>query len=279
MDLEYELKTLLAKTDFSDLNYKTRRFLIFYQGDALTAAKDSGFDGTDATIRVRVSQMKKDQRVSDYLQQANKIIAEYKQHKTDAIMQNIDTRSIVRKLDRTKDDMDLSWCNQKQAHFLLLYSGSLKEAARAAGYSGKGTIIEQDTRLQKAVYNLMRDERMKNAVKLLDKTLEEQIIMSATRAKVLLTEFGDDPDLDNRQRQAAITTILKSHGALNEKLLVEQHTKHTERKEIVVKFKHLPPGVLGVNMGLADTIDGELTKVDEVSTKVGEPAMTLADLL
>lgn len=215
-DFEILRKELVAKVLSDRMNYTTRRFCLNYKGDQMEAAKNAGIGGQDSSIRSRISRIKKEfPKIVDYMSEVDKLKAECISKKHDAIMKSVNTKDIVHNLFTAKDDMDLSWCNATQAQVLLHYTGSLVQAARLAGVAQDEPPAERETKLRKAVHNMMRDEQMRDAVAELDRIIEEQVVMSAVRAKVLLTEFAEDDGLDIKDRQAAITTILKSHGELH----------------------------------------------------------------
>ena len=232
-----KIKALLTKETLAALNYSSIQFIRNYSGDVLQAAIDAGWKGDEKTLRVKVSQMKRAYpAVVPLMEQVNLILAEGAQLRANEAMKTVDMKDMQKQIEAIKDDLDFSALTTKQERLVLNYQGSLPAAIEISGYVDGVSSDDKKRRIMTACYNVRKNPLVRAALEAVDKVLNDTVAMSTTRAKILLTEFAEDETLDNKQRQAALNTLLKTQGALTEKLIVQQHSSHIERRELIINI-------------------------------------------
>jgi phage terminase small subunit len=233
MEINEKIQELRNNLALTGVNYPTQQFLLAYKGDALEAAKAAGIAGTDAALRVRISQIEKHPVVEQYIDSVNNALAEDAVKKAGPVLEAIDFQELTDSISTAKDALDLSSLSEKQKRLIACYQGNLLAAVELAGYAGGAAPEEKLIKLQRACYNVLREPKVKAAIEAIDKVLNDHVVMSVTRAKILLTQFAEDETIDNAKRQTAITTLLKTQGALNDKVIYEQNI----RQEVNVRIK------------------------------------------
>lgn len=126
----------------------------------------------------------------------------------------------------TASKLKLSGLSPKQKKFVLTYAGDRYAAAKAAGYSDRGS-----TEWAGLVVRLMHNPQIRYNITLIDQLLARYCVMSAVEIKMKLSERLRSDSLSDANRAVFSKLMLQTHGELSEKLLIESKSrvehKHT----------------------------------------------------
>lgn len=134
-------------------------------------------------------------------------------------------------LDILRDRLDFRGLSAKQRRFIFSFNGNYQQAAKDAGY--------KNAHLGGTVAGLMRNDKVRRNIKLIQKALEEYGIGSLLEAKLIITDIARNSS-DEGRRMAAAKLILQWEGGLTERLLVENKSIGTVQHNTQIVFNGLP---------------------------------------
>lgn len=150
--------------------------------------------------------------------------------------------------------LKLRGLSYRQRKFCLLYpaTGSPYRACIEAGYHANESVpTVKSAKVRSTVSALMRNKQIRDNIDLMNEELVKHGIASAVRIQVFWNGIMEDEDLPIKIRMEASKLLAQCYPEFSERVVIEQHSSHVERKEINVVFQHLPPGELGRSFGLA----------------------------
>nr|BDD45479.1 hypothetical protein 3 [Desulfobulbaceae bacterium] len=163
-----------------------------------------------------------------------------------------------------------------QRRFCLLYpaTGSPYRACLEAGFHANETVpSKKAAKVRYTVSNLMRNKQIKANIDMMNEELVKYGIASAVRIQLFWNDIMEDENQPIKVRMEASRLLAKCYPEFSEKVVVEQHISHTDRKELVAVFQNIGPGAIGASLGVADNAP----LIEHVNSSAKE--LTLEDIL
>ena len=134
-------------------------------------------------------------------------------------------------------NMSFHGLSVKQKRYCMAYAGDPVAAVREAGYCARGL-----NEVYAIISSLMKDDRVRMNIEVIDKMLVRYCIASAVEIKLQLSDRLRSDDLTDGNRAAFSKIMLQTHGALSERMIMQSHHTEDNTFRIVVE-SHAPTSI------------------------------------
>ena len=133
--------------------------------------------------------------------------------------------------------LSLTDLSPMQVRLLISFAGSGDpiQSCIEAGYK-----VTTPSQANRKIIKLLKNDSFKKAFNVLHEELTGELIADAFECKAQLTSFVRDERLEPKLRVTCIKLLLQTAGEFVERILLEQHSTHTEKRVAQVIFQNLP---------------------------------------
>ena len=83
---------------------------------------------------------------------------------------------------------------------------------------------------------LRKDNQFRLCLEVLDEAFERYGLLSTIQLREMLSDIASNNDVKTSDRIAAIRLLMQNEGMLTEKLIVEQNSTNTKRRELIINI-------------------------------------------